>query len=88
MDMDSIVSLSNYKVLDSPKLKAFAEDKVNVTKELKFVLGRPENIMGKGEKCWFPSFSPFPIMFPKGLFLRVVKSWDCVVKSYLFLISF
>ena len=30
-------------------MKAFADDKINVTKELKFVLGREENIMGKGE---------------------------------------
>ena len=35
----------------------------------------------KGEKCWLPVFSPFPKMFSKGLLLRVVKSWDSVVKS-------
>ena len=22
-----------------------------------------ENILGKGEKCWEPAFSPFPTMF-------------------------
>ena len=28
-----------------------------------------------------PAFSPFPKMFSKGLFVRVVKSQDCVVLS-------
>ena len=37
--------------------------------------------MGKGKKCWLPAFFPFPIMFSKGLFLRIVKSRDCVVKG-------
>ena len=39
-----------------------------------------ENIVGKGEKCWLPVFSPFPKMFSKGLFPTVVKSQDCMVK--------
>ena len=34
----------------------------------------------KRRKCWFPAFSPFPTMFSKGLFLRVVKSQHRVVK--------
>ena len=33
------------------KLKAFADDKLKVTDGLKFVLGRVENIVGKGEKA-------------------------------------
>ena len=37
----------------------------------------------KRRKCWLPAFSPFPTMFSKGLFPSVVKSRDCVVKSYL-----
>ena len=37
---------------------------------------------GKSRKCWLPAFSPFPTFFSKGFFLRVVKSPDCVVKSY------
>ena len=50
---------------------------INVKEKLKFGLRREEN-MGKGENA---VFSPFPSMFLKGLFVRVVKSWDCVVKS-------
>ena len=35
---------------------------------------------GKSRKCWLSEFSPFPIMFPKGIFLRGVKSY--LVKGY------
>ena len=74
-------SLLNDKNLDAFELKAFAEDKINVTVKLKFGLRRVENIVGKVEKCWLPAFSPFPTMFSKDLCFRVVKSQDCVVKS-------
>ena len=33
-------SLPNDKILDQSKFKAFADDKINVTQKLKFVLGR------------------------------------------------
>ena len=36
-------------------------------KKLKFVLGRVENTVGKGENAGLPAFSPFPAMFSKGL---------------------
>ena len=39
--------LPNDKFLDRSKLKDLADDKMNVTEELKFVLGRVENIVGK-----------------------------------------
>ena len=38
-------------------------------------------MVGKGKKCWFPSFSPFPTMFSEGSLYRVIKSLDCVVWS-------
>ena len=41
--------------------------------KLKFVLGRVENIVGKGENAELPAFSPFPTMFSKYYFFRVVK---------------
>ena len=71
-------SLPNDKMLDLSKLKAFADDKINATQKLKFAQGSVENIVGK---CWFPAFSPFPTMFSKAFFLRVVKSQDCVGKG-------
>ena len=44
-------SLPNNNILDWTKLKAFADDKLNLTKNLKLVLGRVENIVGKGENA-------------------------------------
>ena len=38
-------SLPNDKILHQAKWKGFADDKQNVTKKLKFVLGRIENIV-------------------------------------------
>ena len=72
-------SLPNNKIFDRTKLKAFADDRKNVAGKMKFVLGMIKNIVGKGEKCWLPAFSPFPTMFSKGFFFRVVKSRDCMV---------
>ena len=39
-------------------------------------------------KCWCPAFSHFPTMFSKGLFLRVVKSRDSVVKELICRLQF
>ena len=66
--------LPSDKVLDSYKLKAFADDTLYLAEKLKFVLEKEENIVGK--------FSPFPTMFSKGFYFRVIKSQDCEVKSY------
>ena len=51
--MLSINSLPKDKILDWSKFKAFAHDKINVTENLKNVLGRVENIAGKGETTGF-----------------------------------
>ena len=48
-------SLPLDKFLDCSKLKALADDKINVTK-FKFGLGRVENIMGKGENAGYNVF--------------------------------
>ena len=50
------------KFLDWSKLKEHADDKINKTEKLKFVLGMVENIVGKGEnagyqKAFFPGSS-------------------------------
>ena len=68
--LKSVNSLPNGKILT--KLKAFADNKINGTKEKKFVLERDENIVGKG----YQHFSPFPTVFSKAFFFRVVKSGD------------
>ena len=54
-----------------------ADNKMNGTEKLKFVLGRVENIVVKGENA---VFSHFPAMFSKGFFLGDLLN-SCVVKS-------
>ena len=68
--------LTNDKFLHWSKLKALADDKVNVTEKLKCALGRTENI-GIGENA----FSSFPEMFSKAFFLRLLKVGICLGKS-------
>ena len=50
-------SLPNDNFLDWSKLKAFADDKTNVTEKMKFVLGRVINIVRKGENAGYQNFS-------------------------------
>ena len=40
-----LISLLNDKILGWSKLKAFADDKINANKKLKYGLGREENIV-------------------------------------------
>ena len=56
-------SLPKDKILDWSKLKAFADKKINVAKKLKIVLGRVENIVGKGENAGNQHFLIFPQYF-------------------------
>ena len=64
-----------------PKLKAFPDDKPEVT-EMRIVLfDRVENTVGKEENAGNQPFSSFPQVFSKAFFFMVVKSWHCVVKS-------
>ena len=53
--------------------KAFADDKISVNKELKFVFGRVENIVGKGENAGNQHFFLFPQCFQKLSFVEVFK---------------
>ena len=41
-------------------MKAFADDKVDVTQKLKFILRQVENILGKGENAGYQQFLLFP----------------------------
>ena len=56
-------SLQNDKISDQSKFKAFADDKINLTQKLKFVKGREENIVGKGENAGYQHFLLFPQCF-------------------------
>ena len=57
--------LSNNKILTLTKLKAYADDDTIVTKKLKFVLGKVENIVGKGENAGHQHFQLFLQYFQK-----------------------
>ena len=44
-----------------------------MTENLKFALGRVENIVGKGENAGYQHFSLFPLCFQKTSFTRSLK---------------
>ena len=73
-------AFQNNKFLGLSNLKAFADDKVSVTKKLRTVLGRLENIVEKGENAGYQHFLLFPLCFKKGSFSMVLKSLDCVFR--------
>ena len=51
-------------ILDSSRWKAFADDTINVTEKMKFVLGRVGNTVGyKRENAGLQAFSSFPTTF-------------------------
>ena len=73
--------LPNNKISDWSKFKAIADDKINVTEKLKFVLGRVENIVRKGENAGHQHFLLFSQCFPKASFsgsLKVMIVWKRV----------
>ena len=60
--------LPNDKILDWSKLKAFADDKMNLAEKLKLLPGRVENIVGKGENADTSIFSFSHNVFKSFLF--------------------
>ena len=65
-------SSPNNNILECFKLKAlnFADDNINVTETIKFVLGWIENTAGKGENAGYQHFLLFPQCFQKASFSR------------------
>ena len=61
------------KVFRLVQTEAFADNKVNETEKLKFVLGRVENIVGKGENAGYQHFLLFLQSFQKASFSRSLK---------------
>ena len=76
--MSYLRPLPNDKILDWFKLRAFAEDKISMSEKLKFVLGRIENIVGKGENAGYHHFLLFSQCFQNLSYLRAIKTWDCM----------
>ena len=50
--------LPNDKILDWPKFKAFADDKINVTENMKSCSGKVCKHCGKRRKCWWMHGGP------------------------------
>ena len=71
--MDKINSLPNNKILDVTKLKAFADNKIKVTKMTISLYERVENYVGKGENAVYQHFLLFPQCFPKPSSLWLFK---------------
>ena len=57
--------LPNDKILDSTKLKAFADKKFNIAKMTISLFGRVENTVGKEENAGYYHFLLFSQCFPK-----------------------
>ena len=66
-------SLPNDKILALSKLKAFANDKFNVTKMMISVSYWVENIVGKGENAGNQHFLLFPQCFQKASAFGLLK---------------
>ena len=54
--------------LDTSKLKAFADNKINITKKQKFSMGWVGNIVEKGESASNQHFPLFPQCFQNAFF--------------------
>ena len=57
--------LPDNRLSDCSKLKAFADDKLNVIQNIKVVFRRKENIVGKEENAGYQHFLLFPQCFQK-----------------------
>ena len=66
-------SLPTNKTLDRSNLEACTDYKINVTNNLKFVLGRVKNIVGKEENAGYQHFLLFTQCFQKAYFSWSLK---------------
>ena len=66
-------SLPNDKSLHWSKLKAFADNKINVLKMMILDFDRIENIVGKGENAGYQDFLLFPQCFQRAFYLGSLK---------------
>ena len=63
------------------QIQSSADNKINLTQNLKFVLGNVENILGKGENAGYQHFLLFPKCFQKFLCSGSLKVGIYVVLS-------
>ena len=62
-------------------MKALADDKINATQKLKFVMGGVENIVGKGENAGDQHFSFFHNVFKSFLFTGSLTVGTAMVRN-------
>ena len=65
--------LPNNKIWDVIKLKAFADDKLNVGNMKISLFDREENCVGKGENTGYQHFLLFPQCFPNPTYFGSLK---------------
>ena len=75
-----VTSLQNNKIFRPVQIESICSWQNKGTETLKFVKGRVENIVGKGENAGYQHFVFFPLCFHKA-FLRVIESRNCVGKE-------
>ena len=71
-------------MLDKTKLKAFADNKLNITKMIISVFDRAEKIVGKWRNCLYKQFLLFPQCFQKASFPYPSKGaivWEWVKEN-------
>ena len=67
LEVPTVNPLPDDQISDWSKLKAFADDKLHVTQNIKVVFFRIENIVGKEEtSIFFFSYNVFKRLFPPG----------------------
>ena len=64
-----IILLGNNEILALSKLKAFADDKINVTQNIEIVFCRIKNIVGKEENTCYQYF----LFFPPNVFSKLAQ---------------
>ena len=70
--------ITRRQILDSSKLKEFADDYFKFAENGRKLSKLVENTVGKGEIACYEQFFPFPTVFSKGLFPRGVNRCHCV----------
>ena len=74
---DPLLHGSNDKMFDMTKLKAFADDKLNIAKMTIPLKKKSRKQCWNRRKFWLPAFAPFPKVF--SFLFRVIISRDCVL---------
>ena len=75
-----MLNLNNDKSLVQFQTESICRQQNKCDSKVEICVGKGRKYYGK-RKYWLPAFSPIPLMFFKSLFVRVVKSRDCVVKG-------